>query len=175
MSGILNRSDRVAAVTLVSLAALVLAGCQGSGLRGAAPATGTNAPAAGFVNMTDGSEEDFILNVGRRTYFAAGSAVIDETARTTLDKQAQWLQRHPQWLLKVQGFADDPGTPEQNAALSKQRAEAVLTYLASRGIDRRRMWARGYGQERMVRDCPDISCTSQNRRVISNLRTERET
>jgi peptidoglycan-associated lipoprotein len=125
--------------------------------------------------MTTGSEEDFILNVGRRTYFAEGSAVLDDTARTTLDKQAEWLLRHPQWLLKLQGFADDPGSAQQNTTLSKKRAEAVMTYLASRGVDRRRMWARGYGKERIVRDCPDISCTSQNRRVISNLRNERET
>jgi peptidoglycan-associated lipoprotein len=125
--------------------------------------------------MTTGSEEDFILNVGRRTFFAEGSAALDDTARTTLDKQAEWLLRHPQWLLKLQGFADDPGSAQQNTTLSKKRAEAVMTYLASRGVDRRRMWARGYGKERIVRDCPDISCTSQNRRVISNLRNERET
>jgi peptidoglycan-associated lipoprotein len=170
-----RRSVRVACLALA--AGLALAGCKTMGLQGpgAQAATGTNAPAAGFANMTTGSEEDFILNVGRRTYFAEGSAELDDTARTTLDKQAEWLLRHPQWLLKVQGFADDPGSTQQNTALSKKRAEAVMAYLASRSVDRRRMWARGYGKERIVRDCPDISCTSQNRRVISNLRNERET
>ena len=37
----------------------------------------TNDPAAGFENVQPGSEEDFILNVGRRTYFAEGSAALD--------------------------------------------------------------------------------------------------
>jgi peptidoglycan-associated lipoprotein len=175
MAGTIRGIGRLAC--LIVIAGLGLAGCQAVGLQGpeTAPAVGTNAPAAGFANMKDGTEGDFILSVGRRTFFAEGSAELDDTAKTTLDKQADWLQRYPQWLLKLQGFADDPGSNQQNVALSKKRAEAVMAYLASRGIERRRMWAKGYGKERIVRDCTDISCTSQNRRVISNLRNERET
>jgi peptidoglycan-associated lipoprotein len=172
------KAARLACLAFVAAAELALAGCKTMGLEdgpGAQAATGTNAPVAGFINMQGGTEEDFILNVGRRTFFAEGSAELDDTARTTLDKQAEWLRHHPHWLLKLQGFADDPGSAQQNTALSKKRAEAVMAYLASRGVERRRMWAKGYGKERIVRDCPDISCTSQNRRVISNLRNERET
>ncbi len=40
----------------------------------------TNAPAPGFETVSPGSEEDFIMNVGRRTYFAKGSATLDDTA-----------------------------------------------------------------------------------------------
>jgi len=134
--------------------------------------TATNAPAAGFANMRPGSEEDFILNVGRRTYFAQNSAIIDETARATLDKQAEWLKANRRWKVKVQGFADDPGDDAANTALSTARANAVMAYLASQGVEADRMWSKGYGKERIVRDCADITCTSQNRRVISNLRDE---
>jgi peptidoglycan-associated lipoprotein len=134
----------------------------------------TNAPAAGFANVQPGSEEDFILNVGRRTYFAEGSATLDSVAKATLDNQIAWLQKHPQWLVKLQGFADDPGGDAAMVELSRRRAEAVMAYLAAGGVDRNRMWAKGYGKERVVRDCPDAACRVQNRRVISNLREEKD-
>ena len=102
--------------------------------------------------MQPGSEEDFILNVGRRTYFTQGSAALDSVAKATLDIQIAWLTKHPRWLLKLQGFADDPGSSE--TALSQQCADAVIDYLAAGGIDRNRMWAKGYGKDRLVRDCP---------------------
>ncbi len=134
--------------------------------------TETNAPAPGFENVKPGSEEEFMLNVGRRTYFKGSSAELDDTARVTLDKQAEWLNKYNRWKIKLQGFADDPGSEAENIALSKRRAVAVMDYLKSRGVDGRRMWAKGYGRKRIVRDCADISCKSQNRRVISNLREE---
>ncbi|RVD59873.1 OmpA family protein [Mesorhizobium sp. M2D.F.Ca.ET.185.01.1.1] len=132
----------------------------------------TNAQIAAFQNVQPGSEEDFILNVGRRTYFTQGSAALDSVAKTTLDTQIAWLAKYPRWMLKLQGFADDPGANE--TALSQKRADAVMDYLAAGGIDRNRMWAKGYGKDRLVRDCPDTACRSQNRRVVSNLRDERD-
>ncbi len=162
-------------LTIVSIAVLA-GGCrQSGGLFAGGPGGGTNAPVASFANMSSGSEEDFILNVGRRVHFAENSAELDATARTTLDKQAEWLRRYGNWYVKLQGFSDDPGSVSANKALAKKRADAVMNYLASQGVDRRRMWSRGYGRERLVRDCPEIECKSQNRRVISNLRDERET
>ena len=77
--------------------------------------------------------------------------------------------------LKIQGFADDPGSADQNTTLSRKRAQIVYDYLVSKGVSSQRMWLKGYGRDRLVRDCPDISCKSQNRRVISNLREEFET
>ncbi len=180
MAQVVARNSRKARLIVLAILGLSLAGCQSLGLGSlgsgdSRTATGTNAPVDAFANLNTGSEEDFILNVGRRTHFSKSSAVLDDTARTTLDKQAEWLQQHSRWLIKLQGFSDDPGSPAQNKVLSKKRAQAVMDYLVSRGVSRNRMWVRGYGRERIVRDCPDISCKSQNRRVISNLRAERET
>ncbi len=134
----------------------------------------TNAPAPGFEKVVAGSEQDFIVNVGRRTYFAQGSAELDDTAKRTLDAQAAWLQRYPSWFMKLQGHADDPGSLEANRALSQRRADVVMAYLVSRGVDARRLWAKGYAKERLVRDCADIECKAQNRRVVSNLRKEKD-
>ena len=69
----------------------------------------TNDPAAGFANIVPGSEEDFILNVGRRIFFTQGSAALDSVAKTTIDGQIAFLNKYPRWYAKMQGFADDPG------------------------------------------------------------------
>lgn len=139
----------------------------------AVPMTGqTNDPAPGFENIAAGSEEDFILNVGRRIYFTQDSATLDSVAMATLDNQATWLNKNPNWLLKLQGFADDSGSASRMEALSQKRADAAMAYLASKGVDARRMWAKGYGKDREVRDCTERSCKVQNRRVVSNLRTQ---
>ncbi len=55
-------------------------------------------------------------------------------------------------------------------ALSKQRADAVMNYLAAGGIAQGRMFNKGYGKERVVRECTERACKVQNRRVITNLR-----
>ncbi len=134
----------------------------------------TNAPVAGGINVTPGSEEDFMVSVGRRTFFKKSSAELDDTARSTLDKQAQWLNQYPQWKVKLQGSADDPGTPQSQTALSQKRANAVRDYLASRGIASQRLLAKGYGREKIGEDCPEIECKSQNRRVVTNLQENPE-
>ncbi len=157
-------------VLALSLAGLV-AGCATIDFAGTPDVT--NAAAPGFEKVSGGSEEEFIVNVGRRTYFAEGSATLDETARRTLDAQAAWLAGNGKWYAKIQGHADDPGSLEDNRRLSQRRADAVMAYLASKGVDPSRMWAKGYARERLVRDCPEIECKAQNRRVVSNLRSDR--
>lgn len=156
---------------------LLLAGCASSGGgsdTSLSPTSGTNAPVAGGINVVPGSEEDFMVNVGRRTFFKQSSADLDDTARMTLDKQAQWLNQYPNWKVKLQGSADDPGTPKAQTTLSQKRADAVRNYLSSRGITPERMLAKGYGRDKIGDDCPEIECKSQNRRVVTNLQDNPE-
>ena len=152
-------------------AGLVLAGCSSS--VESDPYSGvTDDPAVGFAKFSNNSKEHFTMTVGRRVYFSKGSADFDDVALETLNLQAAWLVKNPKWLIKLQGFADDPGSEDANVKLSRERAQKVMDYLASKGVSPQRMWAKGYGKERLVRNCADITCKSQNRRVIVNLRTK---
>jgi outer membrane protein OmpA-like peptidoglycan-associated protein len=134
----------------------------------------TDDPAAGFENVKPGTEEDFILSAGRRIYFAEGSATLDETARATIDNQVAFLQKYPKWFAKLQGFADDPGGNAKMVQLSQQRADAVMNFMISGGVAPNRLWAKGYGKDREVRSCSERACKVQNRRVVTNLRLQRE-
>lgn len=165
----------VAAGAAAMVLAVSVAGCGSGSVSNVADLPDvTNAPAEGFANVSAGSEQDFILAVGRRTYFDKGSAELDDTAKRTLDAQAQWLKLHPQWFAKLQGHADDPGNAAANTALSQRRADAVMAYLVAQGVPAQRLWAKGYARERPVRDCNEIECTAQNRRVVTNLRREKD-
>ncbi|MCP4318085.1 MAG: OmpA family protein [Hyphomicrobiales bacterium] len=159
------------AAMMVLAAGLAASGCTSSVNND--PNSGvTDDPAVGFAKFSNDSKEHFTMTVGRRVYFTRGSSDFDDVALETLNLQAAWLVKNPKWLIKLQGFADDPGSEEANIKLSAARAQKVMDYLASKGVNPQRMWAKGYGKERLVRNCSDITCKSQNRRVIVNLRTK---
>jgi peptidoglycan-associated lipoprotein len=160
---------RFAALALL----MFVAACTSSGSKNPSLTQDTST-STGAINVVQGSEQDFMVNVGRRTFFTQGSAALDDTARATLDKQAQWLNQHPNWKVKLQGSADDPGSPQAQTALSQKRADAVKNYLASLGIGPERMLAKGYGREKIGDDCPEIECKAQNRRVVTNLQENPE-
>ncbi|WP_414471964.1 peptidoglycan-associated lipoprotein Pal [Microvirga sp. M2] len=118
---------------------------------------------------TPGSAQDFVVNVGDRVFFETDSTDLTPTAVSTLDKQAQWLQRYPNYAFIVEGHADERGTREYNFSLSARRAQTVRDYLISRGIPSNRFRTVSYGKERPVAVCNDISCWSQNRRSVTVL------
>ena len=116
-----------------------------------------------------GSQQDFVVNVGDRVFFESDQTELSPQAIATLDKQAQWLQQYGRYTFTIEGHADERGTREYNIALGAKRAQAVRSYLASRGIDPGRMRTISYGKERPVAVCNDISCWSQNRRAVTVL------
>jgi peptidoglycan-associated lipoprotein len=116
-----------------------------------------------------GSQQDFATNVGDRVFFETDSSELTPTATATLDKQAVWLSRYNRYTFTVAGHADERGTREYNFALGARRAETVKNYLSAKGIASARMKTISYGKERPVAVCDDISCWSQNRRVVTEL------
>ncbi|MEJ5082727.1 MULTISPECIES: peptidoglycan-associated lipoprotein Pal [unclassified Ochrobactrum] len=118
---------------------------------------------------TPGSAQDFTVNVGDRILFDLDSSLIRSDAQQTLSKQAQWLQRYPQYSITVEGHADERGTREYNLALGQRRAAATRDFLAARGVPTSRMRTVSYGNERPIAVCDNNSCWSQNRRAVTVL------
>ncbi|ULR44768.1 peptidoglycan-associated lipoprotein Pal [Rhizobium sp. K102] len=153
-------------VMIALLAGLALAGCAKKPPNSAGE-LGLGAGAGGAA--TPGSAQDFTVNVGDRIFFDTDSSSIRADASQTLDRQAQWLGRYPNYQITVEGHADERGTREYNLALGARRAAAAKDYLASRGVPAQRMKTISYGKERPVAVCDDISCWSQNRRAVTVL------
>ena len=127
------------------------------------------APPASSVPL--GSTQDFFLNVGDRIFFNENSAELSPTALATLDKQADWLVRYSNYRVTVEGHSDEKSSKPKNMTLSNQRALAVRGYLTSKGVEPARVRVVAYGRERRVATCNDMSCWSQNRRVVTVLDT----
>jgi len=128
---------------------------------------GANANMAGAA--TPGSTRDFTVNVGDRVFFETDQSTLTTTAQATLDLQAQWLARYPNYAVLIEGHADERGTREYNFSLGARRAQAVRDYLAARGVGENRIRTVSYGKERPVAACADPSCQSQNRRGVTVL------
>ena len=120
-------------------------------------------------NATPGSQQDITVIVGDRIFFDTDSTSIRADAQATLDRQAQWLQKYPNYAITVEGHADERGTREYNLALGARRAAATRDYLSSRGIPAQRIKTISHGKEKPVAVCDDISCWSQNRRAVTVL------
>jgi len=149
---------------LALVAALAITGCASKKTPNNPADLGLGAGAA-----TPGSSQDFTVNVGDRIFFDTDSSVIRADAQQTLDRQAQWLAKYPNYAITIEGHADERGTREYNIALGARRAAATRDYLTARGIPGNRMKTISYGKERPVAVCDDISCWSQNRRAVTVL------
>ncbi len=131
---------------------------------------GTDNRAGGSGVVAQGTQQDFIVNVGDRVFFQTDLSELTPTSRATLDKQAQWLNTYSKYgQFTIEGHADERGTREYNIALGARRAQTVRDYLISRGVPVNRMRTISYGKERPVAVCDDISCWSQNRRAVTVL------
>jgi len=157
------RFFRSAGVVATLAAALLLSACaKNPGGEPGGLGLGVGAGAA-----SPGSSQDFVVNVGDRVFFETDSTELTAQSRSTLDRQAQWLNQYPRFSFTIEGHADERGTREYNVALGARRATAAQDYLVSRGVGANRMRTISYGKERPVAVCDDISCWSQNRRAVT--------
>jgi outer membrane protein OmpA-like peptidoglycan-associated protein len=64
---------------------------------------------------------------------------------------------------KVEGHTDAQGTEQHNLKLSQSRAESVMAYLTSQGVDKERLAGEGKGFSELL--TPDNPKAAENRRV----------
>ena len=103
------------------------------------------------------------LNIKYKT----GSYDPDEPAKKVLDDLVLTMQAYVDMKIEIGGFTDDVGTEQANTVLSQKRADAVMEYLKSKGIDPSRMAAAGFGEnpQYFVADNKTPEGRQQNRRV----------
>jgi peptidoglycan-associated lipoprotein len=97
-------------------------------------------------------------------FFDLDMSTLRPDARTTLQKNSDWMKRWTSTRITVEGHADSRGTSEYNLALGDRRANAVRDYLVSLGISDDRVLAISKGKESPVCTEEAESCWSRNRR-----------
>ena len=97
---------------------------------------------------------------------------LDEKARRELAWKADWLLRHPNVKVLIEGHCDTGGSAEENLALGLRRAGEVKSFFLKRGIDRDRLSAISYGKEHPIATGKGEEVQAKNRRVRTSILVE---
>lgn len=97
--------------------------------------------------------------------FATNSSTLSAASQSALSQFATSLQATPDTDVTIFGYTDNTGTREVNDRVSKQRADAVNSYLAGRGVAGSRMHTYGMAWDHPVADNATAAGRAQNRRV----------
>lgn len=100
----------------------------------------------------------------RNLEFDFGKATIRSHSDSSLNKLAQLLVNKG-FSLKLAGYTDNVGSASANLKLSRDRAEAVKTYLAQQGVDPSKITAEGYGKAHPIATNKTEKGRQINRRV----------
>lgn len=106
-----------------------------------------------------------IISLSGSVMFQTGGAELSAGARTRLDTVANALGAYADRDIMVEGHTDSQGNDEANRALSQRRAEAVRTYLVTRGVPEARIRAEGRGEAEPVATNDTAEGRASNRRV----------
>ena len=83
-------------------------------------------------------------------YYDLAKADIREDAAIELDKLVIILEDNPNISIELSSHTDDRSSVEYNQDLSQRRAESAVSYILSKGIDRSRISAKGYGESQLL-------------------------
>ncbi len=124
-----------------------------------------SAPPPPRVVLTESS-----IKINEKVQFAFGKADIDPVSFGLLDEVAKILVDNEQIeLLQVEGHTDNVGSMSVNKKLSDARARAVMKYLVDKGVNKKRLVAKGFGPDRPIADNATQEGQDANRRVEFNI------
>ena len=103
--------------------------------------------------------------VMRNVTFRVNRAVLLTTAQAELDKVATAIKLTPNSKWEIGGYTSSVGAAARNLRLSQQRADAVKTYLVSKGVPAASLTAVGYGAAHPAASNRTARGRAQNMRV----------
>lgn len=160
--------------SLLATAALALSAC-GSSVDECMEASGQGAvveplqQALAEAGCVPGSVADFVENVGDRVFFDFDRSTVRPEGVETIQRQAEWLNRYPNFMVTINGHCDKRGTVEYNMALGERRAHAAMQQLVAAGVNPSRIKIVSYGKTNPITEQNDEWGLQQNRVAITVL------
>ena len=102
---------------------------------------------------------------GRNVQFRVGSATILDASARLLDAVSGVATLCNAYNIEVAGHTDRLGDAGRNQSLSQRRADSVLAYLQSKGVDTANITAVGYGETRPIDTSGTRAGDALNRRT----------
>jgi OOP family OmpA-OmpF porin len=97
--------------------------------------------------------------------FDTAKANIDAGDAAILDAVVNILAQNSSVNIEIQGYTDNKGSADYNQKLSEKRAQAVMDYFISKGIDKGRLTAKGFGISNPAASNDTPEGRAENRRV----------
>ena len=116
------------------------------------------------VLATSESARGLIVNMSD-VLFDTGKYTLKPNTQISLAKVAGILTAYPGLKVQVEGYTDIVGSDQLNQKLSENRANAVMNFLVSQGVNQSNITAAGYGKTNPVADNGTAAGRAQNRRV----------
>ena len=99
-----------------------------------------------------------------------GERLLHDEIETQLTRLLQGSVEIGEVKVRVEGHTDSRGNDARNLDLSQRRANSVMEYLVSHGVDASRLEAVGYGETRpLVENARTRAELAQNRRVVFTI------
>lgn len=98
-------------------------------------------------------------------FFETAKFELLEDSYAELDRVVDLLNKNPKLNILIEGHTDSIGKDEANLLLSEQRANAVLDYILSKGIEKSRLKTKGFGEKKPISNNNTEEGRQQNRRV----------
>lgn len=123
-----------------------------------------------FLQAINKVGEKFVLE---NIYYDFDKYNIRPDAALILDKLVTAMQKNPTLKIELSSHTDSRGSDSYNMKLSQKRAQSAVDYIVSKGIQKDRLVAKGYGETRLVNRCANgVKCTPEEHQA--NRRTEVE-
>ena len=129
-----------------------------------------NLPKGDGFNLVNKDIELKNIKVGsnialRNVFFNSGKWDVKSDSYAELDRLVALLSDIPSLKIEISGHTDNVGSVSFNELLSQRRADAVVNYLAGKGVDKKRLSAKGYGQSKPVNSNETAEGRALNRRT----------
>ncbi len=111
------------------------------------------------------AEGQTIINL-KNVFFQTGSSLLQDQSKYELSEWATLLKSNSNVRVELGGHTDSQGDDGSNQILSQDRAQTVLNFLRTKGVNTGNMTARGYGENNPI----ETNETPEGRQV--NRRTE---
>ncbi len=102
--------------------------------------------------------------------FNTGSATLSSASYGILNEIVAKLKSYGNIAITIEGHTDSQGSETSNLTLSRNRAQAVLDYLATKGVSRSLLSSSGFGETYPIGDNATSEGRRQNRRVEIRIR-----
>jgi len=98
-------------------------------------------------------------------YFDVNKWDIKPECEPAIDNLYNSLTLNPSMHIEIAGHTDSDGDAQENLILSQHRAESVMQYLIDKGLNPKRVQAKGYGEYKPIVPNTTVANKAKNRRT----------